>query len=40
MLTNNPHDFSIEQSPFFSDSLLNLKLAPGGGTAIRFKYIE
>ena len=37
---NNPYDLSIEQIPFSSDSVLNLKLAPGGGTAIRFKYIE
>ena len=37
---SNPYDLSIEQIPFSSDSVLNLKLAPGGGTAIRFKYIE
>ena len=36
----NPYDLSIEQIHFSSDSILNLKLAPGGGTAIRFKYIE
>ncbi len=36
----NPYDLSIEESTFFSDSILNLNLASGGGTAIRFKYIE
>ena len=36
----NPYDLSIEESTFSSDSILNLNLASGGGTAIRFKYIE
>ena len=34
---NNPHDLIIEQREYSSDELLELRLAAGGGAAIRFK---
>ena len=37
---NNPKDLLIEKIKVKSNSTLSLKLASGGGVAVRFNYIE